>query len=137
MELNIISRFHSETETEPDKDELLEAEGRFADITAVGVHVRYELHTSIVHAPPIRNDTDINWIISATCIQGCIGRKMTVTFYLHIEQTAVERINSKSRLIKALPSLDHFTSGVDELSVLKRELKKQRKKSARIIHAPF
>ena len=46
---------------------------------------------------------------------------------LDTTQFRIAQARIKSRLIKALPSLDHFTSGVDELSVLKRELKKQRK----------
>ncbi len=42
-------------------------------------------------------------------------------------QLEIARLNIRSRLINALPSLDHFTSGVDEVSVLKRELGKQRR----------
>lgn len=42
-------------------------------------------------------------------------------------QLSIARHNIRSRLINALPSLDHFTSGVDEVSILKRELGKQRR----------
>ncbi len=42
-------------------------------------------------------------------------------------QFSIARSRIRSRLINGLPSLDHFTSGVDEVSVLKRELGKQRR----------
>lgn len=42
-------------------------------------------------------------------------------------QFSIARSRIRSRLINGLPSLDHFTSGVDEVSVLKRELSKQRR----------
>ena len=42
-------------------------------------------------------------------------------------QLEIARIKIRSRLINSLPSLDHFTSGVDEVSILKRELGKQRR----------
>ena len=42
-------------------------------------------------------------------------------------QFAIARSRIRSKLINGLPSLEHFTSGVDEISVLKRELNKQRR----------
>ena len=42
-------------------------------------------------------------------------------------QFAIARSRIRSKLINGLPSLDHFTSGVDEISTLKRELNKQRR----------
>lgn len=42
-------------------------------------------------------------------------------------QFTIARSRIRSKLINGLPSLDHFTSGVDEVSVLKRELGKQRR----------
>ena len=42
-------------------------------------------------------------------------------------QFNIARARIKGKLINELPSMDHFTSGVDEISILKRELKKQRK----------
>ena len=42
-------------------------------------------------------------------------------------QFDIARARIKGKLINELPSMDHFTSGVDEISILKRELKKQRK----------
>lgn len=42
-------------------------------------------------------------------------------------QFAIARSRIRSQLINGLPSLDHFTSGVDEISILKRELNKQRR----------
>lgn len=42
-------------------------------------------------------------------------------------QFAIARSRIRSKLINGLPSLDHFTSGVDEVSTLKRELSKQRR----------
>lgn len=41
-------------------------------------------------------------------------------------QFSIARSRIRSKLINGLPSLDHFTSGVDEISILKRELNKQR-----------
>ena len=42
-------------------------------------------------------------------------------------QFAIARSRIRLKLINGLPSLDHFTSGVDEISTLKRELNKQRR----------
>ena len=42
-------------------------------------------------------------------------------------QFTIARSRIRSKLINGLPSLDHFTSGVDEISTLKRELNKQRR----------
>lgn len=42
-------------------------------------------------------------------------------------QFEIAKARIKSKLINSLPSLEHFTSGVDEISVLKRELSKQRR----------
>lgn len=42
-------------------------------------------------------------------------------------QFEIAKARIQSRLINSLPSLEHFTSGVDEISILKRELSKQRK----------
>lgn len=42
-------------------------------------------------------------------------------------QFEIAKARIKSKLINSLPSLDHFTNGVDEISILKRELGKQRR----------
>lgn len=42
-------------------------------------------------------------------------------------QFHIARARIKSKLINDLPSMDHFTSGADEISILKRELAKQRR----------
>ena len=42
-------------------------------------------------------------------------------------QFDIARARIRSKLINALPSMDHFTTGVDEMSILKRELAKQRR----------
>ena len=42
-------------------------------------------------------------------------------------QFAIAKARIKNKLINSLPSLERFTSGVDEISVLKRELGKQRR----------
>lgn len=42
-------------------------------------------------------------------------------------QFEIAKARIRSKLINDLPSLDHFTSGVDEISVLKRELSKRRR----------
>ena len=42
-------------------------------------------------------------------------------------QFAIAKSRIRSILINSLPSLDRFTSGVDEISILKREMNKQRK----------
>ncbi len=42
-------------------------------------------------------------------------------------QFEIAKARIKQKLINELPSLNHFTSGVDEISVLRRELSKQRK----------
>lgn len=42
-------------------------------------------------------------------------------------QFEIAKARIKSKLINALPSLEHFTNGVDEISILKRELSKQRR----------
>lgn len=42
-------------------------------------------------------------------------------------QFEIAKARIKSKLINDLPSVEHFTNGVDEISVLKRELGKQRK----------
>ena len=43
------------------------------------------------------------------------------------EQFSIARARRKQKLINALPSMDHFTRGNDEISILKKELKKKRK----------
>ena len=43
------------------------------------------------------------------------------------EQFRIAKARIKGMLINALPSMDHFTSGTDEISVLKRELAKRRR----------
>ncbi len=42
-------------------------------------------------------------------------------------QFSIARSRIRAKLINGLPSLDHFTTGVDEISILKRELNKQRR----------
>jgi len=42
-------------------------------------------------------------------------------------QFEIAKARIRSKLINDLPSLDHFTNGVDEISILKRELGKQRR----------
>ena len=42
-------------------------------------------------------------------------------------QFEIAKARIKSKLINDLPSLEHFTNGVDEISILKRELSKQRR----------
>ncbi len=42
-------------------------------------------------------------------------------------QFEIAKARIKSKLINSLPSLEHFTNGVDEISILKRELSKQRR----------
>ena len=42
-------------------------------------------------------------------------------------QFEIAKARIKSKLVNALPSLEHFTSGVDEISILKKELSKQRR----------
>lgn len=42
-------------------------------------------------------------------------------------QFEIAKARIKGKLINDLPSFDHFTSGVDEISILKRELSKRRK----------
>lgn len=42
-------------------------------------------------------------------------------------QFEIAKARIKGKLINNLPSFDHFTSGVDEISILKRELTKRRK----------
>lgn len=42
-------------------------------------------------------------------------------------QFVISKAIIKSRLINNLPQLDHFTSGFDEIGILKREINKQRK----------
>lgn len=42
-------------------------------------------------------------------------------------QFEIAKARIKSMLINDLPSLEHFTNGVDEISILKRELNKQRR----------
>ena len=42
-------------------------------------------------------------------------------------QFTIAKARIKSRLINALPSMDHYTTGIDEISTLKRELAKQRR----------
>ena len=46
---------------------------------------------------------------------------------LDTTQFNIAKARIKSILINKLPSMDHFTNGVDEISILKKELKKQRK----------
>jgi len=47
--------------------------------------------------------------------------------YLDKLQFEIAKARIKKNLIDSLPSFDRFTSGIDELSILKRELGKQRK----------
>lgn len=42
-------------------------------------------------------------------------------------QFTIARFRIRTKLINSLPSMDHFMSGVDEISTLKRELNKQRR----------
>ena len=42
-------------------------------------------------------------------------------------QFEIAKARIRSKLINDLPSLEHFTTGVDEISILKRELSKQRR----------
>lgn len=46
---------------------------------------------------------------------------------LDLTQLAISRTRVKERLVAKLPDLNHFTSAVDEVGILKRELNKQRK----------
>lgn len=46
---------------------------------------------------------------------------------LDVTQFKIARGRIRSKLINRLPSMDHFTNGLDEVGILKRELKKQRK----------
>lgn len=43
------------------------------------------------------------------------------------EQFSIARSRIRSKLINDLPSTDHYTTGLDEIGILKRELSKQRK----------
>lgn len=42
-------------------------------------------------------------------------------------QFEIAKARIKSKLVNSLPSLEHFTNGMDEISILKRELNKQRR----------
>ena len=46
---------------------------------------------------------------------------------LDILQFEIAKARIKSKLISKLPSFEHFTNGFDEISILKREISKQRK----------
>lgn len=58
-----------------------------------------------------------------------INQENTIQEFASLDKVQFEiaKARIKERLINALPSFDHFTSGVDEISVLKRELSKRRK----------
>lgn len=58
-----------------------------------------------------------------------INQEKTISEFASLDklQFEIAKARIKERLINALPSFDHFTSGVDEISILKRELSKRRK----------
>ncbi len=53
----------------------------------------------------------------------------TISNFINLdkEQMVVARERIRSNLINSLPSLNHYTSGTDEVNILRRELNKQRK----------
>lgn len=58
-----------------------------------------------------------------------INQETTIHEFADLDKTQFEiaKARIKGKLINDLPSFDHFTSGVDEISILKRELSKRRK----------
>lgn len=58
-----------------------------------------------------------------------INQENTIREFASLDkiQFEIAKARIKSKLINDLPSFDHFTSGVDEISILKRELYKRRK----------
>ena len=58
-----------------------------------------------------------------------INQENTIQEFASLDkiQFEIAKARIKGKLINALPSFDHFTSGVDEISILKRELSKRRK----------
>ncbi|MEG1567578.1 MAG: DUF4011 domain-containing protein, partial [Anaerovoracaceae bacterium] len=58
-----------------------------------------------------------------------ISQENTITEFASLDkiQFEIAKARIKGKLINNLPSFDHFTSGVDEISILKRELSKRRK----------
>lgn len=58
-----------------------------------------------------------------------INQENTIQEFASLDKVQFEiaKARIKGRLINDLPSFDHFTSGVDEISILKRELSKRRK----------
>lgn len=58
-----------------------------------------------------------------------INQENTISEFASLDkiQFAIAKARIKGKLINDLPSFDHFTSGVDEISILKRELSKRRK----------
>lgn len=58
-----------------------------------------------------------------------INQDNTISEFASLDkiQFEIAKARIKGKLINALPSFDHFTSGVDEISILKREISKRRK----------
>ena len=58
-----------------------------------------------------------------------INQENTISEFASLDkiQFEIAKARIKGKLINDLPSFDHFTSGVDEISILKRELSKRRK----------
>lgn len=58
-----------------------------------------------------------------------INQENTIQEFASLDkiQFEIAKARIKGKLINDLPSFDHFTSGVDEISILKRELSKRRK----------
>lgn len=58
-----------------------------------------------------------------------ISQENTISEFASLDkiQFEIAKARIKGKLINDLPSFDHFTSGVDEISILKRELSKRRK----------
>jgi len=58
-----------------------------------------------------------------------INQENTIQKFASLDkiQFEIAKARIKGKLINDLPSFDHFTSGVDEISILKRELSKRRK----------
>lgn len=57
------------------------------------------------------------------------SQETTIEEFVSLDKVQFEiaKARIKSKLVNALPSLEHFTNGVDEISILKRELSKQRR----------
>lgn len=57
------------------------------------------------------------------------SQETTINEFAQLDKVQFEiaKARIKTKLINALPSLDHFTNGLDEISILKRELSKQRR----------